>query len=147
MDQVPPIAERISEDGNMAIGCVARRAYEAETACLHLCVIFVEIIRLQEQPDAPAALVADGGALPFIDCAGQQERGLCAFRGDPQPTLGAAKIGVFQQIKAQRPRKERDGAVIVGDKTRNKRQVLWHENGLSPSVMVPRSEGAGWSLL
>jgi hypothetical protein len=59
LDQVPEIAVEIGEHRNRAVGFMARLFLEKHALRQHRLVVAGEIIRLQEQKDAAASLVAD----------------------------------------------------------------------------------------
>ena len=76
-----------------------------------------EMLRLEEKPDPPAALFADGRHLPRIGGAGEQDIRLRAFRCDPDPTLAAAEIRVLAALEADAA-EERQRLVVIGDEQR-----------------------------
>ena len=44
LDQVPAVAERVAEDGDRAIGFVARRFFEDDPACGHRGVVLGKVV-------------------------------------------------------------------------------------------------------
>ena len=59
LDQIPQIAVEVGEHRHRAVGLVARRLPELDAALKHRRMVAGEIVRLQEQEDAAAGLVAD----------------------------------------------------------------------------------------
>lgn len=80
----------------------------------HATMVRFEIKRLQEKPDASAALRADRGPL-FAHSPGQKEIGLRVSPSNANPAFFIAKSGIFKKVKSQRACEKADGFVIVGN--------------------------------
>lgn len=63
LHQIPEVPVEVFEDGDGAVGLLGGRADEADAASKVRLMVAPETVRLQEQEDTPAGLVADEGLL------------------------------------------------------------------------------------
>ena len=113
VDQVPAVAPWVGPDRDAAVGFDAGRAFEVASGGCDAGVVGVEIKSFEEEPDATAALLTDGLALTVVGGAGQQDIGVGPRRCDADPSFVAAKVGVFDEVKADGGEKG-DGLIVVG---------------------------------
>ena len=78
LDQVPPVAVNVLEDGDDPVRLGPRRLDEADTLAFVSGVISREVVRFQKQEHATATLIADCNALPLPFCLGRKQAGTCA---------------------------------------------------------------------
>jgi hypothetical protein len=98
-------------------------------------VIGREVVRLQEQEDTAAGLVADSLPLPLRGGAGEKERGARrAARPDDDPPLAAAERRVLDELEAQHAAEVGDRVVVVGNDDRDSGDSSRHETTLSSSL-------------
>ena len=72
-----------------------------------------KVVRMQEKPNPAACLKPDCGGLIGAVRPGQQNCRLSAGRGDHDPALVAAEIGIGAQIKPQLTDIKRDSGIVV----------------------------------
>jgi hypothetical protein len=99
LNQVPEVAVEVLEDCHGAVGVGGGRADEAHAPRAEGAIVAPEVVRLEEQENAPARLVADEGLLLRRGGAGKEEgdaAGAGAGRGDEHPAfvlLGLIAVG------------------------------------------------------
>lgn len=109
----------VDEDGHRAVGLVARHLEELDPVLDHAAVLGLEVVDVQEQPDATAELVADGSGLTLAVGLREQQPGLRAGRAHHHPSLRPAVVRhrrrVLHEIEAEGVDEEADGLVVVLD--------------------------------
>jgi len=98
--------------------------FEMDAGCPHPCVIPIEIIRVQEQGNPPAGLIAYTSLLACGRSAGEQEwRFTVAVRSYNDPALPGVKTIVLDQLEAESSHVEGDGLVVVLDENGDESKV------------------------
>lgn len=115
LEEIPPIAEGIDEDGNGSVDLMAGRLEERDACGKHGGVIAAEVVGKEKEADPPAGLIADCGALPFALGPGEQESGLRrTFRPHDDPALAAAEVAVIEEVEAELAAVKGDALVVAG---------------------------------
>ena len=112
MDQIPAIAPNIHPNRNNAIRFMAWGLFKTATCGQNPRLIAGKIVGLQEQPDAPARLVANGIDLRGAIGAGQDKAD--AARTDRDPAF-APLVDIGGQGKAN------------GGEKGNRRIIIWND--------------------
>ena len=118
LDEVDAVAVEVAEDGDGAVGFVAGRAFEDDALRGHAGVVAVEVVGGDEEEDAAAGLVADGGDLLGGGGLGEEQArppGAGVGRGDDDPALAGAHVGVVAEGEADSTGVEVDRLVVVAD--------------------------------
>ena len=110
----PSDFRRCLEYRNIAIRFLSGRFDEIDTALAIGRKVAIEVIRLEKQDHAPAALIADGVAPTIVCRAGQQEPALTARRHD-DPSFGELDDGVFSFVEAEFADVKCQCGVVIGD--------------------------------
>jgi hypothetical protein len=102
LKQVPLVAVEVFEDGDGAVGLLARGLEEFDVTGLHESIVAPEIVGVKEEEDAPACLFADGLHLIRTGRLREEELGAGgAPWGDQKPALAPGEGGVFDDGEAQ----------------------------------------------
>lgn len=88
-------------------------------------IIALEIVGVEEEEDAPAGLIPDGGFLLGRIRFGEQEGGFPSTRADKDPAFVILR-GIFDQVKLQDLCEEIDGFVIIADEKSDVGKGLFH---------------------
>lgn len=99
-NKIPAVPERVAPHGHDAIGFMAGRFLEHDASGLHRGMVAREVIRLKEQENPPAGLIADRADLCRPISAGQNQPHTSARWFKCHPAL-VTLIGIFAQTKAQ----------------------------------------------
>ena len=124
LDQVPAVPKDVSEDSDSAVNFCSWGLFEGHACGQKAGVFRGKVIRIQEQPHAARALIADGRFLSVVGCFGQDAACTGTTRCDPYPAF-VALINVLAQREAERATVVGDGSVIV-----------WHDQGDGGEVNV-----------
>lgn len=118
-DQVPAIAVKVLEHGDLAIGLGGWRADEVDAGRGEGGEVAVEIVGGEEQEDAACGLIADRAGLLGRDGAGKEDRGGvcgCAGRAEGDPALVLlGLVGILHESEAELAGVKGERFVIVAD--------------------------------
>ena len=115
LNQVQLAAPWIGEDGDSPVGFPPRRLQKRNAARLKVCVVAVEIVGLEEVPDAPAGALTDRRELARAFGFGEhQPRAGRPAGGDDHPALAVAQGDVLDEVEAERVAKPGNRHVVVG---------------------------------
>jgi hypothetical protein len=115
LDQIPPVAPRITPNHNAPIWLVARIAFKCHASRAQSGMIRLEIGGFKEKPNPATALRTYDRDLLIPDSAGQQNLGLRAHWGNAHPTLALAKVSILAAFETD-TQKERKRFIIIGNK-------------------------------
>jgi hypothetical protein len=151
LQEVPPVAVEIFEDGNGAVGFLAGTFQEADAAGLIGVVVSPEIVGVEEQKDTAAGLIADGAGLFGSGGFGEEQGGAArVWRGDEEPAFVVRQGGIFEELEAKLMGEEGEGFVVVADDQREMRDGLRHDllsfhrkSSLTESIIAGKARPVG----
>ena len=109
LNEIPKIAEVISEHGNFTVRLRARRFLEFNALFGESRVVAVEVIGLQEKPNAVPNLLPHRLALNVVARLGENHAGLTVIgRGHGQPPLATPQVHVVDDGKTHLVAKARE---------------------------------------
>lgn len=101
LKQVRAISAYILENGDAAVGFMARRFEKRDARRQHARMIASEIIRFKKQENAPAGLIANARELFRCRSARQQQRAAASASGLHNDPAFRSLIDVLNQLKAK----------------------------------------------
>jgi hypothetical protein len=115
-EEIPLIAVEVFEDGDGAVGFLARGFEETDAAGLVSLVIAPEVVGVEEEKDAAAGLIANGEGL-FRSVGFSKEKSCAAGigRSNEEPAFVVGKGSVLEQAEAEFLRVELESFVVVAD--------------------------------
>jgi hypothetical protein len=105
LDQVPPVAEGVREDGDPPVGLRARLLGEGHARRTQAGVVGREVVRVQEEAHAATGLVTDAGPLVLVGGERQQERPPAAAGATTTQRLPAVSCVSSTSSKPSEPTK------------------------------------------
>ena len=109
-EQVPAIAFKIKEHGQLSVRLIARRRHESHTRRRHPLVGCIEIIHAEEEAHASGKLLPDDASLMLAICFCEQKSGLPFGRPDDDPAFWATvireRLGIFNQMELEHVEEE-----------------------------------------
>ena len=101
LKEVPFVAVEILEDGDRAVRFMAWRLEEFDVVGEHSRVVAPEVVGMEEEEDAAAALMADRTSLLGCGGFGEQEAGATGVgRRDEEPALVIAEGRIFDDAES-----------------------------------------------
>ena len=130
LDQVPPVAERIAEDGHPPVGFLPRLLQEDDPGLAEARPVPPEIVGVQEQEHPPSGLVADRPALRLPHRLREQDaRPATPRRRHQHPPLPLRQRRVLHEREPEPPDEEGEPLVVGGHEQRDGGEGLGHWDG------------------
>jgi hypothetical protein len=127
LEKVPLVAVKILEDGDGAVGFLARLLEKFDACGLHEAIVTPEVVGVKEKEDAAGGLIAD--LLDLFGSVGSGEKQICAtraWRSDYEPALPGGEGRVFHDAEAEGFGKEGECFVVVADEESDMSEGLRH---------------------
>ena len=101
MEEIPLVAVEVFEDGDGAVGFLARSFEEADAAGLVGFVVAPEVVGVEKEEDAAAGLVSDGeGLFGRVGFSEEKSGAAGTGRSDEEPTLVVGDGDVFEELES-----------------------------------------------
>ena len=123
LNQIPPVAPRILPDNDTTIRLIARVAFKMDSLGFERCIVAVEVVSFQKQPNAAASLISNRHLL-VAHGAGEEDFGFSIGRRNANPAFAVPKVCVFAADEAD-TREKGEGFVIVRDEEREESDAGW----------------------
>jgi hypothetical protein len=116
LQEIPLVAVEVFENGDGAVGFLARRLEEMHAAGLVSLVITPEVVGVEEEKDPAAGLIADGQGLLRSGGFGEEKSGAAGIGGsDEEPTFVVGEWSVLEQVEPEFLGVELESLIIVAD--------------------------------
>jgi hypothetical protein len=130
-EEVPPIAFKVEEHGDLSVRFHTRRTDEPNARGRQSFVTAGEVFHSEEEADAPAELLPDDRGLARTIRPCEQQTGRGSRRAYDDPTLGATIVGgggrILDQVEPEHSHEEVDCRVVFTHEEGNELKVR-HES-------------------
>ena len=134
LKKIPAISIRIGKDHDGAVNLVARFLQKAHAAGEHGLIVSLKIVRMQEKPDTPTGLVADGKPLRFAISLGKQNSAaISALRLHNQPSFAIAERLIGKAFEPENLAIKRLRPVVIIHDKRDERHTAVLSKGHQPA--------------
>src|SRR5687768_17190619 len=100
LQEIPPVPIEIDKHGDRAVRFAPRLLCKHDPARPHVVIVAPEVIRLEEQKNAPARLIANAALLLRSHGPGKEQRSsVRAPRADNHPSLAFTQLCVLDQFE------------------------------------------------
>jgi hypothetical protein len=148
-DEVAAVAIQVLEYSHRAVWLGTRRLHESHASRPHPLVVSCEVVRVQEQEDPSARLVADSSSLFVGGGTGEKQACIRSWRRNDYPPLAMTERRIFEDLEPESVHIEGNRLVVLADDKGHKAQaghssIMTRQPRLKLSVSLSK-QGRRWA--